>query len=664
MAVRRIEDIEAPRRLQLLIDGVVDYAIYLIGTDGRILSWNAGARRLKGYEAEEILGRPFGTFFIPEDLAQHVPEKILASAAAEGRCETEGWRVRKDGTRFWVLGVVDAIRDENGQLIGFAKITRDITERRQTQQRLEESEQRFRRLVNAVVDYAIFQLDVNGYVSTWNSGAERIKGYTAEEIVGHHFSRFYTPQDRDAGIPQRALQTAARAGRYEAEGWRLRKDGTRFWASVVIDPIHSDAGELIGFAKVTRDITERMQVQKALRETQEQLAVSQRMEAIGQLSGGIAHDFNNLLMIVIGNLETALRQAKRLEGVPNLQRALANAMRGAQRAAALTSRLLAFSRRQPLNPKPLDVNRFLTASVDFLQRSLGERIEVEVVGAAGLWQVDVDPNHLESALVNLAINARDAMPKGGKLTLEAANVFVDEEYCRTNPELTPGQFVVICVSDTGVGMAPDVLNRAFEPFFTTKELGHGTGLGLSQVYGFVKQSGGHVKIYSEVDQGTTVKIYLPRLTGRSLEEAEEPEVLGEGHPGEAILVVEDDHDVRAYIAEALRDLGYGVMGAANGEMALKLVSQKSTRIDLLLTDIVMPGMNGRELAGKAQRIRPEMPVLYMTGYSRNAVVHQGRLEEGVELLHKPMTQAELAERVRMVLDKQVRSDFGTREKSD
>jgi PAS domain S-box-containing protein len=661
VASDRIDDIDASRRLQLLIDGVVDYAIYLIATDGRVLSWNTGARRLKGYEEREILGRPFATFFTPEDRANGLPDKVLAAAAAEGRYETEGWRVRKDGSRLWVLGVVDAIRDERGNLVGFAKITRDITERRMADQHLQDSEQRFRRLVNAVVDYAIFQLDVAGYVSTWNSGAQRIKGYAAEDIIGQHFSRFYTAEDQKVGVPARALETAAREGKYEAEGLRVRKDGTRFWASVIIDPIRNDDGKLVGFAKVTRDITERMEVQRALREAQEQLAVSQRMEAIGQLSGGIAHDFNNLLMIVIGNLETAQRQAKNLADAANLQRGLANAMRGAQRAAALTSRLLAFSRRQPLNPKPVDVNRFLTSSVDFLQRSLGERIEVEVVGAAGLWQVEADPNHLEAAMVNLAINARDAMPNGGKLTLEAANVFVDGEYCRANPELSPGQFVVICVSDTGVGMPPDVLNRAFEPFFTTKELGHGTGLGLSQVYGFVKQSGGHIKIYSEVDQGTTVKIYLPRLTGRSHHEVEEPEVLGEGHAGEAILLVEDDHDVRAYIAETLRDLGYGVMGAANGEMALKVLGQKDTRIDLMLTDIVMPGMNGRELAGRAQRIRPEMPVLYMTGYSRNAVVHQGRLDEGVELLHKPMTQAELAERVRKVLDEHGRSGSTTGE---
>jgi signal transduction histidine kinase len=278
------------------------------------------------------------------------------------------------------------------------------------------------------------------------------------------------------------METATREGRWEAEGWRVRKDGSRFWASVVLDAIRNERGELIGFAKVTRDITERMRTQRSLRETQEQLAVSQKMDAVGQLSGGIAHDFNNLLMIVLGNLETAQRHARETNN-PNLQRAVANATRGAQRAASLTQQLLAFSRRQALSPKPLDINKFLVGSAEFLNRSLGETIEIETAGAAGLWTAEVDPNQLEVALLNLAINARDAMPGGGKLTIEASNVVLDREYCQSTPEITSGQYVMISVSDTGAGMPKDVLSRAFEPFFTTKELGHGTDLGLSQVYG-------------------------------------------------------------------------------------------------------------------------------------------------------------------------------------
>jgi PAS domain S-box-containing protein len=640
------------RRLQLLVEGVVDYAIYLISLSGLVVSWNSGARRLKGYEPAEIIGQPYENFFTPEDRAAGLPRRALDIALREGRYETEGWRLRKDGSRFWALAVLDAVRDESGATIGFAKITRDMTERELSRQRLVESEARFRQLVQAVVDYAIFQLAPDGTVVTWNPGAQRIKGYEAHEIIGQHFSRFYSEEDRAAGLPQRALETAAREGRFEAESWRVRKDGTRFFALVVIDPIRNEKGELTGFAKVTRDITERLNAERILKETQAQLAASQRLEAVGQLSGGIAHDFNNLLMIVLGNLETAQRQVRSLPAAnPNLERTISNAMRGAQRATALTSRLLAFSRRQPLDPKPVDVNRFLNGVAEFLQRSLGETIDVHFVGAAGLWQIEADTSQLESALVNLAINSRDAMPNGGAVTIEATNVYADESYCRVNPEMTPGQYVLIAVSDHGAGMPADVLNRAFEPFFTTKEVGHGTGLGLSQVYGFVKQSGGHVKIYSEPGQGTTVKIYLPRLL-HSAQDGDDAEdnVLGHGE-GEAILLVEDNGDVRTYLTEVLRDLGYNVSSAPNANEALGVLEREHQRIDLLLTDVVMPGMNGRELGQRAQEIRPGLPVLYMTGYTRNAVVHHGRLEEGVELLQKPISQAQLASRVRDVLDR-------------
>ena len=359
-------------------------------------------------------------------------------------------------------------------------------------------------------------------------------------------------------------------------------------------------------------------------------------------------------MIIMGNLETVQRQAAKQPTNPAMSRALANAMRGAQRAAALTSRLLAFSRRQALDPKPMDVNKFLMGAADFIQRSLGETVQVEVVGSPGLWLVEVDANQLEVALLNLAINGRDAMPSGGKLTIESANVFADENYSRFNPEIAPGQYVAICVTDSGVGMPRDVIDRAFEPFYTTKELGHGTGLGLSQVYGFVKQSGGHVKIYSEVGQGTTVKIYLPRLLGKVTEDATDAEGTDLGaEESESILVVEDDTDVRAYLAEVLRSLNYRVTTVPNTQAALDVL-QQSGRIDLLLTDIVMPGGNGRELAKQAATLRPDVQVLFMTGYSRNAVVHQGRLDEGVDLLQKPVSQAQLATRVRMALDRKRR----------
>ncbi|MCP3442353.1 PAS domain-containing sensor histidine kinase [Bradyrhizobium sp. CCGUVB14] len=637
--------------LDLMLNAIVDYAIFMLDADGVVRSWNKGAERLKGYVADEIIGKSFSTFYTPEDREKDLPKKALATAAATGRFASEGWRVRKDGSRFWALVVLDAIRAEDGGLIGFAKVTRDITERQQAHNDLLESERRYRRLVEAVVDYAIFQLDASGHVATWNPGAERIKGYRPEEIIGRHFSTFYTPEDLEKQVPKTALAEAAERGRFEAEGWRMRKDGTRFWASVIIDRITDESGETIGFAKVTRDLTERKQAQDELQRVQEQLAASQKLEAIGQLSGGIAHDFNNLLMIVLGNLENAERNSRNIGG-PNLHRALANAKRGAQRATALTSRLLAFSRRQALDPKPINLNSFLGGMQEFLQRTLGERIEVQTVGGAGLWQIEADLNHLESTIVNLAINARDAMPNGGKLTIEATNVSADEDYSRANPELIVGQYVVICVSDTGSGMTPEILNHVFEPFFTTKEPGQGTGLGLSQVYGFVKQSGGHVKIYSEVGEGTSIKMYFPRYTGSAQPDADDTEeFISEGASIETILVVEDDADLRGYLSDVLRDLNYRVLSAGSAQAALTILLQENQQVDLLLTDVVMPGINGRELGKRARAIRPHLRILYMTGYSRNAVVHHGRLDEGVDLLEKPVTQARLALKVREILDR-------------
>jgi len=639
------------RSLELLINAIVDYAIFMLDLDGVVRTWNKGAERLKQYAADEIIGKPFSIFYTREDREKELPKRALATASETGRFASEGWRVKKDGSRFWALVVLDAIRDEEGRLVGFAKVTRDITERHKAHSDLLESERRYRRLVEAVVDYAIFQLDPSGHVATWNPGAERIKGYRPEEIIGRHFSAFYTPEDLEKEVPKKALAEAAERGRFEAEGWRVRKDGGRFWASVVIDRITDESGVIIGFAKVTRDLTERKQAQDELHRVQEQLAASQKLEAVGQLSGGIAHDFNNLLMIVLGNLENAERSSRNIGG-PNLHRALANAKRGAQRAAALTSRLLAFSRRQALDPKPINLNGFLSGLQDFLQRTLGERVEMQTVGGAGLWQIEADVNHLESTIVNLAINARDAMPNGGKLTIEAANVSADEDYSRANPEVAPGQYVVICVSDTGSGMTPEVLNHAFEPFFTTKEPGQGTGLGLSQVYGFVKQSGGHVKIYSEVGEGTSIKMYFPRYFGNVQEVSHDADdFISEGASAETVLVVEDDSDLRSYVTDVLRDLNYRVLSAGSAQAALTILLQEDQQVDLLLTDVVMPGINGRELGRRAQQIRPHIRILYMTGYSRNAVVHQGRLDEGVDLLEKPVTQARLALKVREILDR-------------
>jgi two-component system, NtrC family, sensor kinase len=377
------------------------------------------------------------------------------------------------------------------------------------------------------------------------------------------------------------------------------------------------------------------------------LRQSQKLEAIGHLTGGVAHDFNNLLTIIIGNLEGLQKQL--VDADAKIKRRVENAMHGAQRAATLTKRLLAFSRQQPLTPAPIDINRLMNGLSDFLQRALGEEISLEVVGGGGVWPVEADAAELESVLVNLAVNARDAMPGGGKLTVEAGNSYLDEAYCRRHADVRAGQYVQISVSDTGVGMNDEVLQHAFEPFYTTKQAGQGTGLGLSQVYGFVKQSGGHVKIYSEVGEGSTVKIYLPRFHGDA--SAQEPPVPDShrGQTGECVLVVEDDADVRAYVVDTLGGLGYDVLEAKSGEDALRLMDQYNG-IGLLLTDVVMPGMNGRKLAEEARQRRPDLKVLYMTGYSRNAIVHQGRLDPGVDLIQKPLSGEQLSAMVRKVLD--------------
>jgi signal transduction histidine kinase/DNA-binding response OmpR family regulator len=383
----------------------------------------------------------------------------------------------------------------------------------------------------------------------------------------------------------------------------------------------------------------------------EALRQSQKMEAVGQLTGGIAHDFNNLLTIITGNVDIARRS---LEGgeTSRAARAIDNAQKGAGRAAALTQRLLAFSRRQPLAPKPINVDRLVNGMADLLHRALGETVQLETISNPALWLVEADPNQLESAILNLAVNSRDAMRGGGKLTIETANARLDEEYSAAHAEVAPGSYVVIAITDTGEGMSKETVARVFDPFFTTKEVGKGTGLGLSMVYGFVKQSGGHVKIYSEPGVGTTVKVYLPRLmSGEEAQNEPAQHGIDRAVREHTILLVEDDDDVRAYTVEILRELGYRVLEAHDGPSALRLMERQDTVIDLLFTDVVMPGMSGRELAEAAREHRSDLKVLYTSGYTRNAIMHGGRLDSGVEMIAKPFTYQGLAEKIREVLDR-------------
>jgi PAS domain S-box-containing protein len=628
-------------RFELLVQSVTDYAIYMLDPEGYVTSWNRGAQRFKGYKPEEIIGQHFSRFYTPEERGQEIPRIALETAEREGRFEAEGLRVRKDGSRFWANVVIDPIRDPDGTLVGFAKVTRDLTERRAAEEELRASEERFRLLIQSVTDYAIYMLAPDGRVNSWNAGAERFKGYAADEIIGEHFSRFYTEEDRAADVPRIALETAMRDGRIEAEGWRVRKDGTHFWASVIIDPIRK-RGALIGFAKVTRDLTDK-------RAIEEQLRQSQKMEAVGQLTGGLAHDFNNLLTGISGSLE--MMQVRVAQGrTAEFERYFVAAQGAVRRAAALTHRLLAFSRRQTLDPRAVDVNRLLGSLEELVRRTVGPGVALEVVGANGLWPILVDPNQLENAILNLCINGRDAMPDGGKLTIESANKWLDERAARQQ-DLPVGQYVSVCVSDTGTGMAPEVIARAFDPFFTTKPMGEGTGLGLSMIYGFARQSGGQVRLYSELGQGTTMCLYFPRHAGEALanEEVETPSASGANGEGEVVLVIDDEPTIRMLIAEVLAESGYAVIEAPDGTAGMRVLDSNA-RIDLLITDVGLPGgLNGRQVADAARVGRPDLKVLFITGYAENAVIGRGRLDNGMFLLTKPFQMEILADRIREII---------------
>jgi PAS domain S-box-containing protein len=633
---------------ELLIRSLVDYAIFMLDPEGHVVSWNPGAERIKGYAAAEIIGEHFSRFYTDEDRTAGVPKAALAQAAETGRFTAEAWRVRKDGSRFWAMVVIDPIR-QDGKLVGFAKITRDMTEQHNAQIAALESERKFRLLVQGVIDYAIYMLDPEGVITNWNTGAARIKGYSEEEVIGRHFSMFYTAEDRAAEVPGRALERAARDGRYELEGWRCRKDGTQFWANAVIDAIRDTDGELLGFAKITRDLTERRQTQLELEKSHEQLMQSQKMEAIGHLTGGIAHDFNNMLTGISGSLE--LMDARLAQGRFNdFGRYIASARGAAARAAALTHRLLAFARRQSLEPKAINVNKLIASMEELVRRTVGPATHVETVLAIGLWPTLCDPNQLENALLNLCINARDAMPNGGRITIETANSWLDERGARQR-DMQPGQYVAICVSDTGTGMTPEVLARAFDPFFTTKPVGQGTGLGLSMIYGFARQSSGQVRIYSEVVQGTSVHLYLPRHLGEAENEEAVPQLdqaLKAG-AGETVLVVDDEPSVRMLVAEVLDELGYSAIEASDAISGLKVL-RSDVRIDLLITDVGLPGgLNGRQMADAARANRPDLKVLFITGYAENAAIGNGHLEPGMHVLTKPFAMDMLAARIRSIL---------------
>jgi PAS domain S-box-containing protein len=555
----------------------------------------------------------------------------LDRALREGRFDCDGWRVRKDGTRFWAYVVIDPIRQPKGEIIGYAKITRDLTERRAAEEELRRGQEQFRLLVQGVTDYAICMLDTKGLVSSWNLGAQRIKGYAPGEIIGQHFSRFYTDEDRAAGAPQEALETARRDGRFEKEGQRVRKDGTRFWAHVIIDAITNDAGEPIGFAKITRDITERRQAQEKLEKTREALLQSQKMEAVGQLTGGIAHDFNNLLMAVLGSLELV---RKRLPDDGRTRSLLENAVEGARRGVSLTKRMLAFARRQELKQERIDVADLVRGMAELMQRSLGPGIEIETRFPLAALPVIADANQLEMALLNLAVNARDAMPEGGQIIISAR-----EESIFSANGLRPGQYIALTITDRGTGMDQATLARAMEPFFTTKGLGRGTGLGLSMVHGFAEQSGGRFTLCSQQGEGTTAEIWLPMAEDVVRPAVGQPkdEEMHADRGSLVVLAVDDDPLVLLNTVAMLEDFGHEVFSASSGQKALDILRGED-RVDVVITDQAMPQMTGVQLADAIAKDWPDLPVILATGY---AEIREGTAA-GLRKLNKPFTQGELA----------------------
>jgi PAS domain S-box-containing protein len=502
------------------------------------------------------------------------------------------------------------------------------------------SDDPFKLLVQSIVDYAIFMLDSRGHVTSWNPGAERIKGYSASEIIGQHFSGFYTEEDRKSGVPKRALETARNEGKYEAEGWRVRKDGSRFWASVVIDAIRDDGGKLVGFAKITRDLSEKRETQQRLEESREQLFRSQKMEALGQLTGGLAHDFNNLLTAILGASDLALRSINDPE---KIRRMLDGIRSSAQRGAGLTKQLLAFARAQPLEIKSIDVKSFLADVTMLLRPSLRSNIEVIIETSDQLWNIDADAGALELALLNFAFNARDAMKEGGRVKLSATNRLLDGI-----PEGLHGEHVALRVSDTGIGMSPDVMERVFEPFFTTKSFGEGTGLGLSQVFGFAKQLGGAVTVESELGKGSAFTLYLPasRATqSNAINKANGVRALGR------ILIVEDDEVVADLASGMLSELGFETMVTHSAKEALDRLAA-GERPKVIFSDIIMPGgINGVELAHKIRKRFPELPILLTTGYSEEAVK-----THGFPVLQKPYELESLASALGDLLKRELQAN--------
>jgi len=598
--------------------------------DGYFLSVNPAWTNLLGWSEDEIKSMHVSQLRHPDDAPGAIAARArLAQGTPTVHMENR-FRHRDGGWRWisWSLTV-------DGGLIYVSG--RHISSEKQAAAALRESDRQFRSLVAGVTDYALYMLDPTGIVSSWNAGAERIKGYTAEEIIGRHFSQFYTPEDRQAGSPTRSLSIAAATGKFEAEALRMRKDGSLFWANVVIDAIYDDSGRLAGFAKITRDVTERRNAQEALDRAHQQLVQAQKMEALGQLTGGVAHDFNNLLMVVSGQAQTLKRRLTDQKNTRSLDAILTAASRG----ETLTRQLLTFARRQPQNPRTIHLGRTVAAFRDVLASSARGKIDLRIDVPQATWPVSIDIPEFELALVNLVVNARDAMPNGGTIILSGENVTL-----RGNETVDgiKGEFVALTVSDTGVGIPPEILEKIFEPFFTTKSPDKGTGLGLSQAYGFAQQSGGTITVRSRVGQGTQVTFYLPRSRAAVVDPGLEPPRQSPGN-GETILVVEDNPDVKAVAVTLLEQLNYRAVAVDSASAALTFLANGKP-VDLVFSDVMLPGeVDGLGLAEAITVRYPQLPVLLTTGYAKALTgLH------GVPILRKPYQLSALAEAIRATIE--------------
>jgi len=650
---------------------------YALGAANTVGTWDwdvpanlvtADARfaRLYGVDGDVAArGAPIERFFSninPDDIAR--TQAAIENAIRTGETFTAEYRlVQPDGSNRWVAAHGRPVIAPDGTCLRFPGVSFDISEVKHSEALLRESEARFRAITNSV-DQMIWSTRADGFHDYYNQRWYDFTGVQEGSTDGEEWNGMFHPDDRE-----RAWQTwtyCLRTGEPYHIEYRLRhRSGEYRWVLGRAQAVRDEAGEITRWFGTCTDIQEivdarevlaqsREELENSVRERteevlrmEEQLRQVQKMEAIGQLTGGIAHDFNNMLAVILGGLNLLERRLAR--GETDLGRYIDGAKDGALRASALTQRLLAFSRRQPLEPKVIEPNRLVSGMTELLARTLGEHIQIETVLTAGAWVVNADFSQLENAILNLAVNARDAMQTGGRLTIETANSHIAEDYAKEH-DVPPGQYVMIAITDTGTGMGAEVVEKAFDPFYTTKPVGKGSGLGLSQVFGFVRQSGGHVKIYSEVDHGTAVKIYLPRHYG--IAPSAVPEVTKgpvQGSRTETILVVEDDDRVRAYSTEALRELGYHVIEARSGEAALEALRSGATPV-LLFTDVVMPEMSGPQLASAVLAKLPNLKVLFTTGYTRNAIVHNGVLDPGTHLLQKPFSIDQLAAKVRQVLD--------------